>query len=127
MSGDTGMAQDDVLAAEQRWNEVYLAGDADAFADLLLDDFVYTSERGVFNKTTYVANLATGVIDMRGLTASERTVRLHASTAVVTGTAHLDASLDGQDISGDDRYTRVWIHDGTHWRALAQHANQVAS
>ncbi len=126
MSSDNSTARDDVLAAERRWNEIYLAGDVDAFADLLLDDFVYTSERGVFDKTTYVSNLATGVIDMRGLTASEQTVRLHAGTAVVTGTAHLNASLDGQDISGDDRYTRVWLHDGTHWRALAQHASQLA-
>lgn len=116
---------DDVLGMEARWNEIYLEGDVEAFRDLLLEDFVYTSERGVFDKGAYTANLASGVIRMRGLSSSQQVARLHGDTAVVTGLAVLDATFQGQDISGTDRYTRVWMRDGGTWRALAQHANQV--
>ena len=116
---------DDVLGMEARWNAVYLEGDVEAFGDLLLDDFVYTSERGVFDKDTYVANLASGVIQMRALNSTEQVARLHGDTAVVTGLATLNASFHDQDISGADRYTRVWLRTGDTWRALAQHANQT--
>ena len=52
-----------VRAREQEWIDVYLRADADAFAALLADDFVYTSERGVFDKAAYVSNLRTGEIE----------------------------------------------------------------
>jgi hypothetical protein len=66
-----------VRAREQEWIDVYLRADADAFAALLADDFVYTSERGVFDKAAYVGNLRTGEIAMRDFRVGERAVRVY--------------------------------------------------
>ena len=113
---------------EERWIEVYLNGDVDGFAGLLTENFVYTSERGVFDKRSYVSNLASGVIEMRGLSNGDHEVRVHGDTAISTGAAALEATFQGTDISGTDRFTRVWVRDDEDgaWRAAALHANNVS-
>jgi ketosteroid isomerase-like protein len=119
-----------VRACEQQWVDVYLRGDADAFAALMTDDFVYTSERGVFDKAAYVGNLRTGEIEMRGFRNSDLEVRVYGDAAVSTGVATLDAAFRGRDISGPERFTRVWVRDaaggpGAAWRAVALHASAM--
>ena len=121
--------RDEVRACEQRWVDAYLRGDADAFAALLADDFAYASERGVFDRAAYVDNLRTGEIEMRGFRNGELAVRVYGDTAVSTGVAALDARFRGQDISGPERFTRVWVRApaGTAgaWLAVALHASRM--
>ena len=116
--------EDGLRRMEERWIEAYL-GIVEGFANLLTDGFVYTSERGVFDKRSYVRNLASGVVEMRGLRNSDHEVRLHGSTAISTGAATLDATYEGRDVSGVDRFTRVWVNEEGVWRAAAPHANNV--
>lgn len=113
-----------IQALEDRWLEVYLAGDVDGFADLLDDDFVYSSERGVFHKTQYVANLASGTIKMDSLKNTEIHSYLHGDTCVSIGVVSMQATFQGKDISGNDRFTRVWRKKGDTYKAIALHANQ---
>lgn len=82
---------DDIMAVEQTWNDTYLAGDVGAFSEMLHEDFVYSSERGVFTKHAYAENLASGAIDMRNIESFDQTVRLLEDVAVVTGSARLEA------------------------------------
>jgi ketosteroid isomerase-like protein len=119
--------EDETMEAERRWNATYLAGDVKGFAELVSEGFLYLSERGVFGREEYIANLASGVIEMRDLKTLDSTVRSYGDVAIVTGEARLDASFRDQDISGTDRYTRVWRRelDGAV-RAISQHANAVA-
>ena len=119
-----GSATAEIRRMEDAWIEAYFGGDVEGFAALLTDGFVYTSERGVFDKQAYVQNLASGVTEMRGLKNSDHEIRLHGPTAISTGAATIDASFEGQDISGVDR-ARVWVNEGGVWRAAALHANSV--
>ncbi len=116
-------AQEQVLDAERRWNATYLAGDVEAFAALIAPDFAYVSERGRFDRPTYVENLRSGVVEIRRLESRDQRVRLYGDVAVVTGLAVLEATLEGRDISGDDDYTRVWVHRDGRWLAVSQHAS----
>ncbi len=110
---------------EQRWIEVYLNKDTTGFAALMTDDFIYSSERGVFDKAHYVANLAAGTIQMRAFENTELNIRVHHDTAISTGIATLQASLEGRDISGPERFTRVWIREANGWLAISLHASQI--
>jgi uncharacterized protein (TIGR02246 family) len=117
---------EEVLAAEARWNAVYLAKDVDAFAALLHPRFAYVSERGRFERDAYVGNLAAGIVDIRAMTTHDQQVRPFGDdVAIVTGVAELEATLEGRDISGTDDYTRVWVRDGQAggWLAASQHAS----
>jgi ketosteroid isomerase-like protein len=113
-----------IKALEARWITCYLAKDTSGLADLLAEDFMYSSERGVFGKKEYVANLASGVIEMRGLANLENHFFVHGDTVVSIGVSDLDASFQGQDISGQDRFTRVWQKQGPSYQALALHASK---
>ena len=110
---------------ESEWIEAYLATDTDRFAALLHEEFVYSSERGVFRKDEYVANLGSGEIEMRGLENEDVDVIDHGEIAISTGISRLDASFRGEDISGRDRFTRVWKRDESEWKAVALHANAI--
>jgi len=108
---------------DAQWNKTYLAGDIERFAALLDQDFVYSSERGVFRKDEYISNLASGVIEMRQLENIQSEILLHGDVAVSIGIVLMEASFRGQDISGEDRFTRIWMNKGSSWKAIAQHAN----
>ena len=116
---------EDVRALEREWIDAYLATDAERFAALLHDDFVYSSERGVFRKEEYVDNLRSGEIEMRGLENDEPNVIDLGDVAVSYGVSVLNASFRGRDISGRDRFTRVWQRAEDGWLAVALHANVV--
>jgi len=109
---------------EAEWNRTYLAGDVKGFAALLDENFVYSSERGVFRKDAYVSNLASGVIEMRRLENIHSEILLHDNVAV--SIVLMEASFQGEDISGRDRFTRIWMNRNSVWRAIAQHANVEA-
>lgn len=56
-----------IRALESAWIDTYLALDAEGFAALMAETFVYTSAEGeVLTKEAYVENLASGEIEMRG-------------------------------------------------------------
>ncbi|CAN5725437.1 hypothetical protein BH24ACT22_BH24ACT22_09740 [soil metagenome] len=110
---------------EVRWIETYLEVNIEGFADLLTEDFIYTSERGVFDKKTYVENLVSGVIEMRELSNSDHEVRIPGDTAVSTGASRLETIYEGEGVSGTDRFIRIWVDEGEGLRAAALHANQV--
>jgi hypothetical protein len=114
-----------VQELENQWLDRYLRGDVGGFADLLDEQFVYSSERGVFYKAEYVANLASGVIQMRDLRNVELKTYFHADTAVSIGIVQMNASFQGEDISGRDRFTRGWQKQGDTYRAIALHANSM--
>ena len=110
---------------ESEWIEAYLATDTDRFAALLHEEFVYSSERGVFRKDEYVANLGSGEIEMRGLENEDVDVIDHGEITISTGISRLDAGFRGEDISDRDRFTRVWKRDESEWKAVALHANAI--
>ena len=120
-----GSVTAEILRMEDERIEAYPGGDVEGFAYPLTDDFVYTSERGVFDKQSYVRNIASGLIEMRGPRNSDHEVRLHGPTAISTGAAALDPTYGGRDISEVDRFARVWANEHGIWRAAALHANNV--
>ena len=111
---------DDIIAAERRWVEVYKANDADAFATLLTDDFIYTSPVGEkVSRQIYLDNLRDRIVVLTGATPSDEEVRVHGDCAVVTATWTVDEAYRGTPFKGPARITRVWVREGGQWRALA--------
>lgn len=108
---------------EAQWNRAYLSGGVEGFSALLDKDFVYSSERGVFRKDACLSNPVSGVIEMRRLENIHSEILLHDDVTVSIGTVLMEASFRREDISGQDRFTRIWISKNSVWKAIAQHAN----
>ena len=110
-----------VHAAEAEWVEIYLRNDADAFADLITDDFVYTSPVGeVVDHDTYITNLRDDVVHMDYIHPEDLLVRRYGEqTAVVTGTWKVKERYKDDQAEGAFRIIRVWIKQPDRWRAAA--------
>jgi len=111
---------DEIIAAERRWVEIYRRNDADAFAALLTDDFIYTSPVGEkVPRQTYLDNLRDRVVVMTSVDPTDEEVRVHGDCAVVTATWTVDEAYRGTPFRGPARITRVWVREDDAWRALA--------
>ena len=110
----------DIIALERRWVEIYKRNDADRFAELLTDDFIYTSPVGEkVPRQTYLDNLRDKTVVLTSVDPSDEEVRIHGDTAVVTATWNVDEAYRGTPFQGPARLTRVWVRDGEAWKALA--------
>lgn len=116
---------EEVRNLEAQWIRNYLSVEVDSFASLLDEEFVYSSERGVFRKDQYVANLASGEIEISVFENEEVQIVDHGKTAISYGISVLEAEFQGQDISGRDRFTRIWRNTSSGWKAVALHANVI--
>lgn len=118
-----GMQQ--VAILEQRYRQAALDGDAAYVKKLLATTYVGTGPDGaVSNRMQTITAYETGAIkftdieldDMQGMAYGTNVVVINAR-AVVKG------KFDDRDISGNYRYTRVWIKQGSKWLAIAFQAS----
>lgn len=119
----TSNVEQELKFLEQQWGEIFVRADAAALDQLLMEDFIYTSARGeVLHKPQYLANLASGEVRMTAEDYTNLEVRHYKDVAVVTGVVTLKAEYRGQDISGANLFTKVWVKHEGRWRSLALHA-----
>ena len=93
---------------------------------LMTDDYLFISEDGsVRTKAQELMDLKSGVLKVTQLTAEEMKVRIHGTTAVVTGVYGVKSTTDGKDTSGRFSFTDVFVEQGGTWRWLSTHASKV--
>ncbi len=111
-----------VRALDFKLTEAYKQRQFDMLASLLDDEFVITFEDGsVYGKTGYISFSATSTIKVDLAEMTEVKVRVHGTTAILTGVYH----EKGKDKSGPydyrDRFTDVWLKSGGKWHLIASH------
>lgn len=111
-----------ILALENKLNDAYRQRDIAALNSLMADDFIITAEDGsTFSKAGYIAHIGEPGTRVDVSEVSDARVRLHGSTAVVTGAYHEKGSSKGKAYEYHDRFTDVWISVGGQWQLLASH------
>ena len=58
--------------------------------------------------------------------SNEMKVRTYGDTAVSTGRSTIKAKVNGQDASGEYRFTDVWVKRGDRWQAVASQVTRIA-
>ena len=113
-------SEQEVQELEQRWVQLYLKNDADAFADLLANNFLYTSPMcEVVERGAYLNNLRERTVVMDYAHASDTRIQLLGETAVITASWDVKERYRGQEFAGPCRITRVWTKQGNKGRAVA--------
>lgn len=111
-----------ILALENRLNDAYKQRDITALNSLLAEDFIITAEDGTtFSKTGYIAHVGEPGTRVDVSEVLDARVRLHGTTAVVTGAYHERGSSQGKPYEYHDRFTDVWISVAGQWQLLASH------
>lgn len=59
-------------------------------------------------------------------TTSNIRIRVYGDAAVVTGRLQRTRVLNGQEISDDWRFTKVYVRESPGWRVVSFHASEAA-
>ena len=123
----------DRSAAEQRLREAVAAHDralvtanAAALNDLYADDYTYVTAAGeVRDKTSQIARLTSGQLEIMSAGSEEVTIRWIGDEALVVGRFPARLRIDGRESRIDERYSAWWSRDGGRWRLRHGHASLI--
>ena len=118
---------DEVTRLNRRWMESYVKRDTAFLEQYLADDYVSTFPDGtVLDKQGEIESLKSGDIAPTEMTPSEMNVRTYGVAAVITGRSTIKAKVKGEKVSGEYRFTDVWIKQDNRWRAVASQVTRIA-
>jgi ketosteroid isomerase-like protein len=111
-----------IRSMELKWTESYKQRQVAMLSTLLADDFVITIEDGnTYSKTGYISHSAEPGTRVEVAEMSDLKVRMHGSTAIVTGAYHERGESNGKRYEYHDRLTDVWMKVGGKWQVVASH------
>src|SRR6267154_3913734 len=107
---------------EEKWTESYKKRQIDNLSSLLAEDFVITVEDGnTYSKSGYITHTADSSVQVDVAELSDLKVRMHGTTAVVTGAYHERGRSNGKPYEYHDRLTDVWMKVGGKWQVISSH------
>jgi uncharacterized protein (TIGR02246 family) len=116
-----GADEDAVTALVAARSAALVAGDAEAMAQILADDFTYTNASGdTCDRADYLAGYVTSpdlVWQSQDSTAPE--VRVYGDAAVVTLDVSDRATWRGEPFAGEFRSLYVYVRRDRVWRCVA--------
>ena len=86
--------------------------------EVLDENFVLVDQDGVLLNKAQVLAYVRRAVSLQYLT-NEMTVRVHGTTAIVTGTYKLDGILGGRHVEQHGRFVDTWIEQEGRWVAIA--------
>jgi len=112
---------------EDKWRTAILNGDVKTMDSLLADDFMAITPSGILqSREEMLDSLRSGRLHFTSLTITDRKVRFYGTTAVVTSLASIQASRPEGPITGDFRYTRVYVRNAQGvWKVVSFEASRV--
>ena len=112
---------------EDEWRSAVLNGDVKIMDSLLADDFMAITPSGTLqSRDEALQNLRSGRVHFSTLTVTDRKVRFYGTTAVVTSLASVQATTPDGPVTGDYRYTRVYVRDAHgNWKIVSFEASHV--
>lgn len=112
---------------EMVWNEAHEHGDSNALEALWADDLeVAVPKMPVMTKAEVLGFARSGRMKFLRYATSNVRVRVYGDAAVVTGRLQRTRVLNGQEVSDDWRFTKMYVRESHKWRVVAFHASEAA-
>jgi ketosteroid isomerase-like protein len=126
MSTNTILTEE-VGALNRQWMESYVRRDIGFLERYLSDDYASTYPDGaVLDKKGEIEALKSGAVVLTEMMPREMKVRAYGEAAVITGRSTIKATVNGQEVSGEFRFTDVWIKQSNRWLAVASQVTRIA-
>lgn len=121
--------REQVEQMEQAWRAAQLANDVSAMDKLLSDDYIGITMSGqVVTKMQQLDRMRNRQLVLTRIDLDDVKVKLIGTTAIVTSLVNIDGTMDGQNIHGTYRYTRVYTHlPSGSWKITNFEATRVGS
>jgi len=118
--------EEELNVLENRRYDAMIGADWQSLDALLADEFFYNTATGaLMTKNAFIELLKSGTAVVKKAVRDEAKVRDFGDVALVTGVAHIDVKLRGEDKTLHSRYLHVWAKDGQSWKLIARQATYL--
>lgn len=122
-------SRQEIFQLEEAWRSAVMKADTAAMDKLLSDDdYLGILPNGTLQtKEETLANMRAGATHFTSIVFSDRRVRFHGTTALVTSRADVTGTTAAGAISGSYRYTRVYVRDKQGaWKVVSFEATRIS-
>jgi ketosteroid isomerase-like protein len=120
------LSEREVLDTERQWREAWIAGDAAALDRIHAEDYVAIPNIGTTStKADVMVDVKRGVFRYSRMQHSEQNVRFYGAMAVVVGRTTNEGRRGDRDVSGDFRYTRIYVKRDDRWQAVLSQYTRI--
>jgi ketosteroid isomerase-like protein len=106
--------------------QAQIGADAAALDRIYADDFIGIGPSGtVRTKPQVIADFTSGYLKFQSIVTDDVQVRVYGNAAVETGRSTMIGQDKGKTVPRENRFTRVWIKQGAHWRLVANHYSSL--
>lgn len=112
---------------EDQWNDAVLKHDVATMSRILAEDVIDTSGTGhVQGKAEDLADLKSGEPKLESSSVDDMKVRVYGTVAVVIGHYTQKGSYKGKDITGEGRFTDMFVERQGRWECVSTQATPIA-
>lgn len=124
MSSDRGAG---ARAADEDFFRLLANADTAGLDNLLTDDFVLIDVfRGAeISRPALLALIESGQLRFAPVTPMDVTVRLHGTTAIVSGRTDMRGSFEDTPFAAASRYTHIYVHRSDGWNLAAAQGTMI--
>jgi ketosteroid isomerase-like protein len=124
--GAATSAEEAVRAADTARIQATVANDLQALDKAFGDDLTYTHSSGVMeSKAQVLGKLRSGATRYHTIAPDDVKVRVYGDTAVMTGRAAVNVTVDGRTSDLLLRFTCVYVHRGGAWQFVAWQSTRL--
>jgi len=119
--------EQELLKLESNWGDALLKNDTAALERIYADEYLFTDSEGVtWNKSQDLANTKSGASKITSFKLEDMKVHVYGEAAVVTGKTILKGTFQGKDISGQHRFTDVFVKRAGRWQCVATQSTLIS-
>ena len=120
-------AKQELLQLEQEWADAMVQRDTAKLGDILANDWEIIISSGEVRTKERVLNLLeSGAMKLDFVEYVDMKVRAFGDTAVVTGRTIMKGRENNKDISGQERFTDVFVKKNRRWHCVATQTTSIA-
>lgn len=123
--GPSALPTEELMNLERDWAEAYRRRDPAMLDRVWADDFMLMSAVGELKNKRQAVSDVVGRTSFEFFTAFDVRGNVFGDVAVATGRLLIKGAYDGQDVTGQYRYTNTYARQGGRWRAIASHITRT--
>jgi len=117
---------EEIKEADRERIRAQINADAAALDRLYADDFIGIGPSGtVRTKKDVLSDFTSGTLKFQSITTDEVRIRVYGNVAVETGLSTMKGQDAGKVVPEKNRFTRVWIKEGSRWRLVSNHYSNL--
>jgi ketosteroid isomerase-like protein len=122
-----GIADEEALMKiEQELVDALVRGDTKGGERYLAEDFFFSAPDGtVSGKAQFINDLKSGDLKIASSANDDMKVRVYGNTAVLTYRSTDKGTYKGNDLSGQYRWTDVFVKHGGKWQIVSTHGTRI--